>query len=56
MRHAHKILVGKPEGRTPLRRPRNRWEDNVKMDILEIGMKNVDWIHLTQDGIGGRLL
>jgi hypothetical protein len=43
------ILVGKPEGRRPLGRPRHRWEDNIKMDLREIGFGNVDWIHLAQD-------
>jgi hypothetical protein len=38
-------LVGKPEGK----RPRSRWEDNIKMDLREIGFEGMDWIHLTQD-------
>jgi hypothetical protein len=37
---------GKPEGRRPLGRPRRRWEDNIKMDLAEIGFGDVDWIHL----------
>jgi hypothetical protein len=43
------ILVGRPEGRRPLGRPRRRWEDNIKMDIREIVFGDVDWIHLAQD-------
>jgi hypothetical protein len=43
------ILVGRPEGRRPLGRPRRRWEDNIKMDLREIGFGDVDWIHLAQD-------
>jgi hypothetical protein len=46
---AYKILVGKPEGRRPLGRPRRRWEDNIKMDIREIVFGDVDWIHLARD-------
>jgi hypothetical protein len=46
MKHACKILVGKPEGKRPLGRPRRRWEDN--MNLRETGLKNVDWIHLAQ--------
>jgi hypothetical protein len=48
MRNAYKILIGKPEGKGPLGRPRNKWEDNVIMDLREIGWEGVDWIHLTQ--------
>jgi hypothetical protein len=43
------ILVGKPEGNTPLGRPRRRWEDNIKMDITEIGCGGLDWIDLALD-------
>jgi hypothetical protein len=42
-------LVGKPEGKRPLGRPRRRWEDNIRMDLKEIAWESVDWIHLTQD-------
>jgi hypothetical protein len=42
----YKILVGKPEGKRPLGRPRCRWIDNIKMDLLEIGLNVVDWIGL----------
>jgi hypothetical protein len=40
---------GRPEGRRPLGRPRRRWEDNIKMDLREIGFDDVDWIHWAQD-------
>jgi hypothetical protein len=46
---AYNILVGRPEGRRPLGRPRCRWEDNIKMYLLEIGFGDVDWIDLAQD-------
>jgi hypothetical protein len=49
VRGAYNILVGKPEGRRPLGRPRRTWEDNIKMDLREIGIGDVDWIHLVQD-------
>jgi ribosome biogenesis protein Nip4 len=49
VRGAYNILVGKPEERRPLRRPRRRWEDNIKMDLGEIGFGDVVWIHLAQD-------
>jgi hypothetical protein len=49
VRGAYNILVGRPEGRRPLGRPRRRWEDNIKMDLTEIGFGDVDWIHLAQD-------
>jgi hypothetical protein len=49
VRGAYNILVGRPEGRRPLGRPRSRWEDNIKMDLREIGFGDVDWIHLAQD-------
>jgi hypothetical protein len=48
MRYIYKILVAKPEGKRPLRRPRCRWED-IKMDLKETGYGGVDWIHLAQD-------
>jgi hypothetical protein len=49
VRSASNILVGRPEGRRPLGRPRHRWEDNIKMDLREIGFGEVDWIHWVQD-------
>jgi hypothetical protein len=48
-RNAFRILVGKPERKRPLGRPRRRWVDNIKMDLREIGWDDVDWIHLAQD-------
>jgi hypothetical protein len=48
-RNAYRILVEKPEGRRPLGRPRRRWEDNVKIDLGEIGWGVMDWIGLAQD-------
>jgi len=44
-----RVLVGKPEGRRPLGRPRRRWEDNIKMDLQELGCKGMDWIELAED-------
>jgi hypothetical protein len=49
VRGAYSILVGKPEERRPLGRPRRRWEDNIKVDLEEIGFGDVGWIHLAQD-------
>jgi hypothetical protein len=49
-RNAYMILVVKPEGRRPLGRQRRRWEDNIKMDLREIGCDGRDWIVLAQDG------
>jgi hypothetical protein len=49
VRGGYNIFVGRPEGRRPLGRPRDRWEDNIKMDLREIGFGAVDWIHLAQD-------
>jgi hypothetical protein len=48
-RNAYRILVGKPEGKTPLGRPRRRWVDNIKMDLREIGWYGVDWMDMAQD-------
>jgi hypothetical protein len=49
-KNAYEILVGKPERKRPLGRPRRRWEDNIRMDLREIGWKRVvDWLHLAQD-------
>jgi hypothetical protein len=45
----YKILVGKPEGKRPLRRTRRRWEDNIRIDIREIGWESLDRIRLAQD-------
>jgi hypothetical protein len=48
-RNVYKVLVGKPEGKRPLGRPRRRWEDGSRMDLREIGLGGVDWIRLSQD-------
>jgi hypothetical protein len=48
-RNAYTILVGKPEGKRPLGRPRRRWEDNIRMDLREIRWDGMDWIDLAQD-------
>jgi hypothetical protein len=48
-RNVYGMLVGKPEGNRPLERPRLRWENAIKMDLLEIGWGGVEWIHLAQD-------
>jgi hypothetical protein len=48
-RKVYKVLVGKPEGKRPLGRPRRRWEDGIRMDLREIGFGDVDWIRLAQD-------
>jgi hypothetical protein len=48
-RNVYRLLVGKPERKRPLGRPRRRWIDNIKMDLLEIGSSVVDWIGLAQD-------
>jgi hypothetical protein len=48
-RNTYRLLVGKPEGRRPLRRPRRTWLDNNRMDLVEVGWGDVDWIGLAQD-------
>jgi hypothetical protein len=48
-RGVHRVLVGKPERKRPLGRPRRRWEDNNKMDFQEVGGSRGDWIELAQD-------
>jgi hypothetical protein len=52
----YRLLVGKPEGKKPLGRPRSRWMDNIKMDLLEIGLNVVDGIGLAQDRYRWRAL
>jgi hypothetical protein len=49
MKNEDHTLVGKPEGKRPLERPRRRWEDNIKMDLTNISLEGVDWIHLGRD-------
>jgi hypothetical protein len=53
-RCVYRVLVGKPEGKRPLERPRRRWEDNIKMDLREIGIDGVNWIRLAQDRVQWR--
>jgi hypothetical protein len=48
-RNAYRILVGKPEGKRPLERPRRRWKDNIRIYLREIGWGGMDWIDLVQD-------
>jgi hypothetical protein len=48
-RNAYRLLVGKPEGRRPLGRPRRRWLDNIRIDLVEVGWGNVNCIGLAQD-------
>ena len=48
-RVVHRDLVGKPEGKRPLERPRRRWEDNIKMDLQEVGRGFGDWMEFAQD-------
>ena len=48
-RGVQRVLVGKPEGKRPLRRPRHRWEDNMKKDLQEVGGGRGDWMELAQD-------
>jgi hypothetical protein len=53
---AYMVLVGKPVGRSPFERPRCRWEDNIKMNLREVGCGGMDWINLAEDRDTGRLL
>jgi hypothetical protein len=55
-RNVYSLLVRKPEGKRPLGRPRHRWIDNIKKDLLEIGLSVVDWIGLAQDKYRWRAL
>jgi hypothetical protein len=55
-RDIYRVLVGKPEGKTPLARHRHRWVDNIKMDLQEVGCGGMDQIELAQDRTGGRHL
>jgi hypothetical protein len=47
--NAYRVLMGDPEGKRPLGRPRRRWEDNVKINFREVGWGGMNWIHLSQD-------
>jgi hypothetical protein len=49
-RDVYRVCLEQPEGRRPLRRPKRRWEDNIKMDLQEVGCGSMDWIDLAQDG------
>jgi hypothetical protein len=55
-RNIYNLLVGKPEGKRPLGRTRRRWIDNIKMDLLEVGLNVVDWIGLAKDRYSWRTL
>jgi len=48
-RGVYRVLLGKPEGRRPMGRPRHRWVDNITMDLQEVGCRYMDWFGLTQD-------
>jgi hypothetical protein len=50
-RGVYRVLVGRPEGKRPPGRRRRRWEDNIKMDLREIGIDEANWNHLAQDGV-----
>jgi hypothetical protein len=52
-RGAYRVLVGKPEEKRPLGRPRRRWEDNIKMDLQEVGCAVMDWIEVAQGQVAG---
>jgi hypothetical protein len=53
-RGVYRVLVGRPEGKRPLERPRRRWEDNIKLDLREIGIDGANWIRLAQDRVQWR--
>jgi hypothetical protein len=53
-RGVHRVLVGRPEGKRPLGRPRRRWEDNIKLDLREKGIDGAKWIRLAQDRVQWR--
>jgi hypothetical protein len=55
-RNVYRLLIGKPEGKRPLGIPRHRWVNNIKTDLVEIGLGELDWIGLTQIGKHGELL
>jgi hypothetical protein len=50
-RAVYRVLVGRSEGKRPLGRPRRRWEDNIKMDLREVGIDGANWIRLTPDRV-----
>jgi hypothetical protein len=53
-RDVYRVLVGKPEGKRPLGRPRRRWENNIKVDFQEVGCGGMDWIEMAQDRVSWR--
>jgi hypothetical protein len=53
-RGVYRVLVGRPEGKRPLEKPRRRWEDNIKLDLREIGIDEANWIRLAQDRVQWR--
>jgi hypothetical protein len=55
-RVVHRVLIGKPEGKSPLGRPRRRWGDNIKMDVQEVGGGRGYWMELAEDRDGWRAL
>jgi hypothetical protein len=55
-RGVYRVLVGRPKGKRPLVRPKRRWEDNIKMDLREIGIDGANWIRLAQDRVQWRAL
>jgi hypothetical protein len=55
-RKVYKVLVGKPEGKRPLGRPRRWWEDGIRIDLRETGLWGVDWIRLSQDRVRWRAI
>jgi hypothetical protein len=55
-RNEYRIMVGKPDGKTSLRRPRHRWVGNIKMDLREIGLGGMDWLDLARDRDQWRVL
>jgi hypothetical protein len=50
-RGVYRVLVGRPEGKIPLGRPKRRWDDNIKLDLREIGIDGVNWIQMAQDRV-----
>jgi hypothetical protein len=55
-RGVYRVLVGKPEGKIPLGRPRRRWDDNIRMDLQEVGCGGLYWIGLVEDRDGWRAI
>jgi hypothetical protein len=53
-RGVYRVLIGRPEGKRPLGRPRRRWQDNIKLDLREIGTDEANWIRLAQDRVQWR--